>query len=996
MKKFRLIIPYFVLLIVSCFPGFACPARITPLMDSDKMMTLDGEWKFRLLLGKPVLPERFDEESVVMDGVPGASDTSFYRKGFDVSSWSRITVPGCWEMQGFSTPTYGVVPSQAGLYKRTFTLPADWDGGHLFVRFKGVLYSYRVWINGTEVGRWDQAYNAASFEISSLVRRDESNEIAVRVDTRSPSYLLDKNDNWALSGIFRSVDLLWFPERFIEDCYVRTRIPAARCSPGHPEPRCSPGHPERSEGSHKGLVEAELSFSGTAATSHLVRARLFSPAGRLVATRSCPADRGKATLRFPVTRPELWSAETPSLYTLEIKLLQGSRTVQTLKKKVGIREISVKDGVLLLNGAPIKLRGVNSHDLDPETGKTLTLESMERDVRMWKEGNINFLRGCHYAQDERKLDLCDSLGIYVACEVSFNFWRDKDTSLVDDLVSRGEATVLRDRSHPSVIIWNIGNEEPICENTVRVARKVRSLDPTRLITYPGTGEEDTLPPEADLYSPHYPDLNAVRAWKSSGRPYVATEYAHSLGLAFGSDFREIWKVLFNRPDMAGGAVWHFQDQGILRNAALPVDRSALTADVWIDPTHYWAASIEGCDGIVYADRTPQSDWYLVRDTYSPVQILERRLSPVPGGELSVRVCNQYDFLNLESVNGRWSLERNGQEVSSGPLHLSCPPHDTVSVRLPLRAPENPGSDIWTLSMAFTDQAGRAIYEHSLDLTPATALQTLREEILASLPQERAADIPSLIPLARTGRAPRLADVTVRDRHYGGENYFWDPFLIQADDIHIQETGEGFSVAATYWRNYPYVTEHLRADYRFQPLGGRACRLDFKLVPVTATGYFLEAGVSWILPEGMDGFQWIGDGPLAVYPDRNGDEHFGIHRMVRGDLHFNGNRSGVQLALVTDAAGNGLALLADGANIAVESLGGRVVLSYNSLVSGTGHKKTQPKTCYPAAEVESFGGSLILIPLQTGCWPPAITRVFQGPGPLRAGDNPFWYSYDSTL
>ncbi len=969
------------ILLLSCLLlAFSSPARaaaagkITPLLDSDRMMTLDGEWKFRLLLGKPILPERFDEASVVLDGMPGAADTVFYQKGFDLSSWRGIQVPGCWEMQGFSAPTYGVVPAQTGLYKRTFTLPPNWDGGHLFVRFKGVLYSYRVWVNGTEVGRWDQAYNAVSYEISSLVRRDESNEIAVRVDTRSSSYLLDKNDNWALSGIFRSVDLLWFPERFIEDCYVRTRIPSAR----------------------QGLVEAELRFSGASTVPHSVRARLYSPSGRLVATRSCSSDREKATLRFPVALPELWSAETPSLYTLDIELRQGAQTVQTLRKKVGIREVSVKDGILLLNGAPIKLHGVNSHDLDPETGKTLSLESLRRDIKLWKEGNINFLRGCHYAQDERKLELCDSAGIYVACEVSFNFWRDQDTTLVDELVSRGEATVLRDRSHPSVLIWSIGNEEPIRESTVRVAQKVRALDPTRLILYPGTHDEASLPPEADLYAPHYPDLASVRNWQPSGRPFVATEYAHSLGLAFGSDFREIWKVMFNRPEMGGGAIWHFQDQGILRNAALPVDRSALTADVWIDPTHYWAASIEGCDGIVYADRTPQSDWYLVRDTYSPVQILERRLSPVPGGELSVRVCNQYDFLNLESVNGRWSLERNGQEVSSGPLHLSCPPHDTVSVLLPVRAPENPENEIWTLSMAFTDQAGRAIYEHSLDLTPATALQTLREEILASLPQERAADIPSLIPLARTGRALRLADVTVRDRHYGGENYFWDPFLIQADDIHIQETGEGFSVAATYWRNYPYVTEHLRADYRFQPLGGRACRLDFELVPVTATGYFLEAGVSWILPEGMDGFQWIGDGPQAVYPDRNGDEHFGIHRMVRGDLHFNGNRSGVQLALVTDAAGNGLALLADGANIAVESLGGRVVLSYNSLVSGTGHKKTQPTTCYPAAEVESFGGSLILIPLQAGYWPPAITRVFQGPGPLRAGDNPFWYSYDSTL
>ena len=488
MRPRRILILSFALLAVLGIRGTAAPVRITPLLDSDWMVSLDGEWNFRLLLGKPVLPERFDEPSVILDGVPGAADTVFFEKGYDVSSWRRIRVPGCWEMQGFSAPTYGVVPSQAGLYKRTFTLPPDWDGGHIFVRFKGVLYSYRLWINGTEAGRWDNATNAVSFEISSLVRRGEVNEIAVRVDTRSPSYLLDKNDNWALSGIFRSVDLLWFPDRFIEDCYVRTRVFSAR----------------------KAVVEAGLTFGGTSPATHSVRARLYSPSDRLLSTRNTAMNGEKALIRFPVASPELWSAETPSLYTLEIELRQGSGTVQTLRKKVGIREISVKDGVLLLNGAPIKLHGVNSHDLDPETGKTLSRESLERDVRMWKEGNINFLRGSHYAQDERKLDLCDSLGIYVVSEVSFNFWRDKDTSLVDALVSRGEATVLRDRSHPSVIIWSIGNEEPIRENTVRVARKVRSLDPTRLILYPGTAEEATLPPEADLYAPHYPGLETVR------------------------------------------------------------------------------------------------------------------------------------------------------------------------------------------------------------------------------------------------------------------------------------------------------------------------------------------------------------------------------------------------------------------------------------------------------------------------------------------------------
>ena len=966
---------HIILFVLSLPLGAQEAARITPLVDSDRMVTLDGGWQFRLLTGKTALPERFGEASVILDGVAGASDTAFFRKGFDVSTWSQIQVPGCWEMQGFSAPTYGDVPSQAGLYKRSFAIPQDWDGGHIFVRFKGVLYSLRLWINGVEAGRWDNGTNSVSFEISDLVSKAEENEIAVRVDTRSPSYMLDKADNWALSGIFRSMDLLWFPDRYVEDCYVHTEILSSR----------------------KALVHSELAFGGTCAGTHSVRARLFSPSGHLLSTRTCKVAGDKASICIPVSSPELWSSETPSLYTLEVDLFQGAETVQTLRKKVGIREIYVKDGVLMLNGSPVKLHGVNSHDLDPDTGKTLSLESLRRDIGMWKEGNINFLRGCHYAQDERKLDLCDSAGIYVADEVAFNFWRDKDTSLVDDLVSRGEATVLRDRSHPCVIIWNIGNEEPIMGSTVSVARKVKSLDATRLITYPGTGEESTLPQEADLYSPHYPDLKTIREWKSSGRPLVATEYAHSLGLAFGSDFREIWKEMFRRPDIGGGAVWHFQDQGILRGSVLPVDRSSLTADVWTDPTHYWAASIEGCDGIVYADRTPQSDWYLVRDTYSPVQIVEDRLSSAPGGELAVHVYNQYDFLDLSTTEGSWSLMRNGREESSGVLHFSCPPHDTVTATLPVRAPESPGNDIWTLRMAFKDSEGRAIYEHDIDLTAKESIKAVQEEIISSISGESdTTDICALVPLARTGRAPGLADVTVRDRHFDGKDYFWDPFLIKAHDVEIRKSDTGYSIGTTYWRSHPYITEHIDGDFQICPLGGGACSMEFRMSPVSATGYFLDAGVSWMLPEGADYFQWIGDGPLAAYPDRKGDEHFGIHRMVRGDLHFNGNRSEVYVAIVTDAEGNGLAILADGADIAVESLGGRTVLSYNSLVSGTGHKKTMPLTIYPAAETDSFGGSLTLVPLKAGAWPEVLTRIFSGPGPLRQPDNPFWYSYDRTL
>ena len=211
----------------------------------------------------------------------------------------------------------------------------------------------------------------------------------------------------------------------------------------------------------------------------------------------------------------------------------------------------------------------------------------------------------------------------------------------------------------------------------------------------------------------------------------------------------------------------------------------------------------------------------------------------------------------------------------------------------------------------------------------------------------------------------------------------------------EEDGVG-RVRATYWRNYPYVTERLDAEYSFHRLGGGAYDMEFNVVPVTATGYFLEAGVSWALPEEASVFRWIGNGPYPVWPDKAGTGYFGIHEKIKGDLDFNGNRTGVQVAVVTDAKGNGLAILADGADISAEVLGGRIYLSYNSLVAGVGHKKTIGAENFPAGDVESFGGRLTVVPLREGCWPEPLERVFGNPAPGRAPVNPFWYSYDWTM
>ncbi len=949
-------------------------------------------------------------------------DSLFYQTDFDTENWSKIKVPGHWEMQGFGEPGAGAIPPMVGLYRTTFRLPGDMNGEQIFIRFEGVQYGYDFYVNGKYVDTFTSSYHAADFNITDFINYSKENILAVKVSVQVKGYEFDTNDCWRLSGIYRGVSIYSTPDFHILDHTVQTQL-------------------------LKDNSEADVNVSvlfqdkkGKGFSGLSVKGLLSAPDGRVIGTIASEVHSLRSNFSFKVKNPLLWTAETPALYKLELVLIRGKNVTERRTQQVGIRQIRIEEGILTMNGSPLKLRGVDHHDLVPETGRTLTREQILYDLILMQKANINFIRTSHYPPDRRMLDLCDSLGFYVMCEVPFG-GGDRhltDSTYQDLLLMRAEATLSRDKNHPCVIIWSVGNENPLTSITETTGKYVQNSDPTRPICYPQMGSYflsnyQSFPDFIDIYTPHYQGAEWVKEFQRETRkPVILTEYAHALGLSFGN-LEDIWRELFRSSHFAGGAVWHFQDQGIVRRSKEPVDRSRSTLFVWKDSlTYYDTRNNAGIDGIVYSDRTPQTDYWQVRKVYSPVQVIERKLPVVAGNQtLKISIYNQYDFLNLDVLQGKWTLYKNREIAETGSLTVHCPPHDTIDHELPVRLPESPESDVWYLEIEFCDQNNEKLYEHSVALETNYGFETVSEEILTKRKmmhlvvekQEKRSLIHSdgfcfdfnkkdlsvhlsdelsgnsIITgglYARVGRNPKICDFLIRKSE--SEDIYWEPHLLPAAQLnHFAETdSDGVfhcSAEASFLRGEKYPEQKLKGKFDYSVSDKGILSIHYKLKPENGTGMLLEAGVSFALSEQITDFIWLGDGPYASYPDKYFLADYGIHSMKKGDLNFDGNRANVNVAVLTDPKGNGIAILGDHSNISVEINRNRIILSHNARLMGMGNKGSRAVERLSGSSIGEIEGEFTIIPLRAGQWPVKIKEILGEPDPSLQPFQPFYYSYD---
>ncbi|WP_314586960.1 glycoside hydrolase family 2 TIM barrel-domain containing protein [Paenibacillus terrigena] len=559
--------------------------------------SLNGEWKFNLANN------------------PASRPVDFYQDTYDSSGWKNIKVPGEWQMQGYDFPIYTNVtypfwgngntpnvqppfaPTQynpVGSYKRTFTIPADWKDRQTFISFQGVESAFYIWVNGQQVGYAEDSYTAKDFNITPYLREGE-NSLAVEVYRWSDGSWLEDQDFLRVSGIQRDVFLYSTPSVHIRDFTVVTDLDA-----------------DYKDADLQLKVNVKKDGASTSEEKHTVEAMLYDAGNQPVLTEPIvmKADlNGQAEVQVSssklVANPLKWSAETPNLYTLVFSLNDATgRVIETAGTRVGFREFEVKvmaDGSgkqqMLLNGKPIMLKGANRHETSPDTGHAIDLDLMIQDIKLMKQFNVNAVRTSHYPNHPFWYDLANQYGLYVLDEVNLETHGvngsvpTNKTEWAENVKDRARSMVERDKNHPSVLIWSLGNEAGQGTNFKTESDYIRSLDPTRPIHYEGYNDAKVT----DMVSHMYPAVSTLETYAKSSdpRPYIMCEYAHAMGNSVGN-LQEYWDMIKKYPNLQGGFIWDWVDQAVRMKT--PSERLYLTDANQSFQADYTGTIVEQADG----------------------------------------------------------------------------------------------------------------------------------------------------------------------------------------------------------------------------------------------------------------------------------------------------------------------------------------------------------------------------------------------------------------
>lgn len=898
------------------------------------VQSLDGDWKFHLAT------------------CPSHVPIDFQATHFDDLKWATIPVPSHWQCQGYDTPRYTntkypfpldppYIPEDnpTGCYRRGFQIPVTWTGRRTILRFDGVDSAFHIWVNGVAIGFSKGSRMAAEFDITTALQPGD-NRLAVSVYRYCDGSYLEAQDMWLLSGIFRDVSLRSEAVVSLWDVEITTTL-----APDFTRAELELALTLRNAGATRAeLVIETLLCDGS---SHNV---LNAPL-----TLTTQVDAASATtvkLHASVAYPQLWSAETPALYSVVLRL--GADCFVPLR--IGFREVKIVDGLLKVNGSPIRLKGVNRHEWDPQAGRVPKAENLRHDLHLMKQCNFNAVRCSHYPNVSRFYDLCDELGLYVmdeadlethGCQAGGNQGLlSADPEWLPAYRDRVERMFWQNKNHPAIIIWSAGNECGFGENIAQLCRWLKGRDPSRPVHYPQSSQKQ--PTATDFRQFGYCNLARVKEMGEmahGGWPAIATEYGHAMGNGPGG-LKDFWEELDKHPHLQGGFIWEWIDHGLLTHSPEGQSYYGYGGDFGDEPSDK-----NFCvDGLLFPDRTPSPALNEIKKAMEPARLL-----PLSLAEGRFQLLNRLDFSSLDFLELHWSVVRDGETLTHGTLPLPrVGPRQSVELTIPFTPPAPRHADsaaYLNVDFALKAATSWAAKGHLL------AWDQFALPVAPLAPAPLIIATPHRLTTTVTGEALTIGghDFTVTFDRRRGTLATWlvsghtllkaGPELsvwrapIDNDGVHrrLLRTGQWrdarlfemfFRPRAMEFeaRGHETVTVYIEGQMLPQAFSlaydcqyvcticsdGRLF-LDFQAAPYGDWPEVLgRLGIKMALPKRYEYAEWFGLGPGECYPDSRAAARMGLYRTSVDELHTpyvfpqsNGTRIGTRRVALRDREGFGL-------------------------------------------------------------------------------------------
>lgn len=904
---------------------------------SEYIKSLNGIWKFNIAK------------------TPEERPVNFYKNDFDISAWSDIKVPANWEIEGFDTPIYvnttypfwrivikspqpPFIPkgyNPVGSYKRTFTIPENWNGREIFVHFGAVKSAFYIWVNGQKVGYSQGSKTPAEFNLTKYIKTGKNN-IALEIYRWSDGSYLECQDFWRLSGIERDVTLSARPKVRIRDYNVIAGL-------------------DNNYQNGKFSLQVELSkHFKKRAGKHTITAKLFTfdkSTQILSLTKKINIKKAKTVVNFKeqiVENPKKWSAEKPNLYKLQITLKdKKGNIVQSTTQHVGFRTAEIKNGQFLVNGQPVLIKGVNRHEHDPDKGHVIDEASMLKDIQIMKQYNINTVRTCHYPTDSRFYELCNLYGLYVIDEANIEShgMGYGERSLAKNIdwkeahLSRVERMYHRDKNNPCIVTWSLGNEAGDGVNFQACYEWLKKHDATRPVQYERAGLEK----HTDIYCPMYKSIKGMVEYAKTTpeRPLIQCEYSHAMGNSCGS-LNDYWNAIREYKALQGGCIWDWVDQGLREYDKNGRMYFAYGGDYGVD----MPSDNSFCmNGLVNPDRKPNPQLYEAKSVYQSIFVKAKNLN-----NYTFTLKNEYFFTNINEFDIVWNVKNAERVVAHGHTTADVAPQAEKDIKLNIASlPVLKAGQKYTINFSFRTKARKGLVNKGHELATAQFILPIKSEafnkvkLVGKLSVDKTNDYIivkgdnfSLSISKFSGQILRYDFKGQNMIKKGPKLNFYRP----ATENDIKD-GNGKRIWAKVSLNNLY--QNITGEIEIEKISEQQVNIIipialvnedagteinvFQQYTVLSDGTFFvgadlripkqikavaKVGFQTLMLQNYDNIQWYGLGPVSTYSDRNTAGQLGFYSVDAYNMYDhnlaipqdNSNRSDVRWASVTNVEGVG--------------------------------------------------------------------------------------------